>query len=663
MCGIVGKLNFDPEDRIERAGMESMLAPIAHRGPDGRGVYLDRNVGLGHCRLSIIDVAGGSQPMANEDETVWIVFNGEIYNFPSLRRDLLARGHVFRSRTDTEVILHLYEEYGVDCVKHLRGMFAFAIWDAQRRRLFLARDRVGIKPLYYSRTQGALYFASELKAIIADPAVSREICTPAIRQFLSFFYVPGENTLFQSVKKLLPGHYLVAENGNISISRYWDLQFTRERWAVPFDDVAEELRELLGSTVSDHMIADVPVGVLLSGGVDSSAVLSFAVQRTGKKVKTFTVGFDGGNVVDERPYARLTAEQFGTEHHDISITAQDFWNFLPMCVRHMEEPVCEPPAVALYFISKLAHDHVKVLLSGEGGDEAFAGYPNYANLLRLNRLRTILGPLSKPLGAAVRVAGTMFGEARIQRYGQALGCSLPAYYFSRTSGPMSFFNRQAPAFFTWKFWEDTSSASPEGFIAQLSMPVRGESLLNQMLYVDSKTWLPDDLLVKADKMTMANSLELRVPLLDHEILEFAASLPADFKVRGRETKRVLKAAFAKVLPTEVLSRRKAGFPVPYESWLRHEFKREIEGILLSDCALSRGYFEKNEIGRLLRANEREGGRSKEVFSLLVLELWHRQFVDAPHLLSNDKTESSLNTFSCSVGRKAGAVDLNPARCS
>lgn len=627
MCAIVGKLNFDPENRIERSGIETMLAPVVHRGPDGQGVYLDRNIGLGHARLSIIDVAGGGQPMANEDETVWIVFNGEIYNFQSLRKNLLPRGHIFRTHTDTEVILHLYEDYGVDCLKYLRGMFAFAIWDTKRRRLFVARDRVGIKPLYYCRTNDSLWFASELKAIVADPAVSREICAPAIRQFLSFFFVPGEHTMFQSVKKLLPGHYLVAENGKISINRYWDLEFTTERWTKPFDEAVEELRELLGSTVRDHMIADVPVGVLLSGGVDSSAVLSFAVQRTDEKVKTFTVGFDGGNVVDERPYARLTAGQFGAEHYEISISPDDFWNFLPAYVWHMEEPVCEPPAVALYYVSKLAREHVKVLLSGEGGDEAFAGYPNYANLLRLKRLNSILGPFSKPAGAAASTVGALFAEPRFRRYGQALGRSLPEFYFSRTSGPMSFFNRQGSNFFTWKFSAGTSAGSPDDFIALLSSPVKDEPLLNQMLYVDTKTWLPDDLLVKADKITMANSLELRVPLLDHQVLEFAASLPADFKVRGRETKRILKAAFAKVLPSEIINRKKAGFPVPYESWLRREFKKEIEDILLSDRALTRGYFEKNEVARLLRDNQREGNCSKEIFSLLVLELWHRQFVD------------------------------------
>src|SRR5579863_9881907 len=276
MCGIAGKLYRDSEARMERSEIDRMLEPIAHRGPDSQGVYLDRNCGLGHARLSIIDVGGGGQPMANEDDSVWIVFNGEIYNFQPLREQLLARGHKFKTHSDTEVIIHLYEEYGPDCVKHMRGMFGFAIWDERRQRLFVARDRVGIKPLYYCQTRDALYFGSELKSIIADPAVSRELSEPAIRQFLSFYYLTGDDTLFESVKKLPPGHYFVVENGKMTITKFWDLQFTRDRWAKSFDEVVAELYDLLGSTVRDHMIADVPVGVLLSGGVDSSAMLSFA---------------------------------------------------------------------------------------------------------------------------------------------------------------------------------------------------------------------------------------------------------------------------------------------------------------------------------------------------------------------------------------------------
>ncbi len=627
MCGIAGKMVFDSSGRVSEHDIRRMLQPMKHRGPDGEGVHLDGQAGLGHLRLSIIDLVGGAQPMANEDETIWIVFNGEIYNFPELRDRLLAKGHVFRSRSDTEVILHLYEDLGPDCVNELRGMFAFAIWDSKRHRLLLARDRVGIKPLYYCQTGKALLFASELKAIMADPEIGRDINHNALRTFLSFNYLPGEETLFNSVRKLLPGHWLTVVNGRTTIKQYWDLRFTRDRWNHSFDETVEELHGLLKATVRDHMIADVPVGVLLSGGVDSSAVLSFAVEGTTKKVSAFTVGFDGNDVVDERPYARMAAKRFGAEHYEISITEKDFWDFLPSYVWHMEEPVCEPPAVALYYVSKLARNHVKVILSGEGSDEAFGGYPDYPNMMRLDRLCSRLGPLARPLGGMAALAGRLSGDKRVERYGAALGRPLASQYYSRTSGPTAFFNRQGHTFFTPDFLEDTSSASPGEFVNGLMQPVLGEPLLNRMLYVDTKTWLPDDLLVKADKMTMANSTELRVPFLDHKLLEFAASLPPKFKVKGRETKRVLKAAVAQALPEEVLNRKKAGFPVPYEKWLRNGLKNGIEAMLLSHHALSRGCFQNGAVSRLLKANARGGGYSKEVFSLLALELWHRQFVD------------------------------------
>jgi asparagine synthase (glutamine-hydrolysing) len=627
MCGIVGKLNFDRQQPVNADLIGRMTGMIAHRGPDGNGKYVSGPIGLGHRRLSIIDLSNsGSQPMCNEDESVWIVFNGEIYNFQELRDRLLESGHTFRSTTDTEVIIHLYEEYGVDCLSRLKGMFAFAIWDSGRGRLFLARDRVGIKPLYYCQTPDALYFASELKSIIADPAVPREINPAAVRQFLSFFYVPGEETLLRSVKKLLPGNYLIVESGKVRISQYWDLQFTRERWSKSFDEVVEELRGLLSSTVRDHMIADVPVGVLLSGGMDSSAVLNFAVQHT-EKIRTFTVGFSGQGVVDERPYARLVAERFGTEHHDISISAEDFWNFLPSYVWHMEEPVCEPPAVALHYVSKLARAHVKVVLSGEGGDEAFAGYPNYWNMLRLARLRDTLGPLARPIGSTGALASNLLGLARINRYSGALGRPLADHYFSRTSSPTAFFNQNADRLLSPELLQATRVVSARRICADLLEPLEELPLLDQMLYLDTKTWLPDDLLVKADKITMANSLELRVPLLDHAVLEFAASLPPEYKIRNGQTKRALKAVFSKVLPEQILTRKKAGFPVPYDSWLRSKFRDGVLDILLSDRALSRGYFRKNAIQGLLFSHQRSGKYPKEVFSLLVLELWHQSFID------------------------------------
>jgi asparagine synthase (glutamine-hydrolysing) len=626
MCGIVGKLYSAPGDRAQPSEIEQMLRPIRHRGPDGQGVHCDGPIGLGHCRLSIIDLSTGAQPMANEDESVWIVFNGEIYNFQELRQKLTAKGHIFRSRSDTEAIIHLYEEFGPDCVTQLRGMFAFAIWDAKRQRLFLARDRVGIKPLYYFHAPGVFCFGSELKAILSDPSVPRELHLPAVRMFMAFHYVPGEETLLRNIRKLLPGHSLLVQQGKVILQQYWDLKFTRDRWNVPFDAAAEELHDLLGATVRNHMIADVPVGVLASGGMDSSAVLNFAVQSTGKKGKTFTVGFDDCQVIDERPYARLVSQRFGTEHFDISFTETDFWNFLPSYVWHMEEPVHEPPAVALFYVSKLARDHVKVLLSGEGGDEAFAGYPNYPNMLQLARLANAVGPLSRPAGFAAQLIGILLDEERIQRYGYALGQPLSSHYFSRTSGPSSFFTRKTD-FFTTDFIADTSASAPQAYISKLLDSDCPDHILDQMLYVDTKTWLPDDLLIKADKITMANSIELRVPLLDHGILEFAASLPVEFKVRGKETKRILKRTFAKLLPEEILSRKKAGFPVPYGRWLKTGLRAQVEDLLRSRQAAARGYFRPAEVGRLLDYNAKHGNRSREVFCLLVFELWCRIFLD------------------------------------
>jgi len=627
MCGIAGKVGFDSGVRVARAEIQAMLQPLIHRGPDGQGIYLDRHAGLGHVRLSIIDLSTGDQPMANEDGTLWIVFNGEIYNFAELRQELEGKGHVFRSNSDTEVILHAYEEFGVDCVGRLRGMFAFALWDGRRNRLFAARDRLGIKPFYYARSKDSLLFASELKGILADPGFRREANPATIRNFLSFNYAPGENTFLRNLQRLQPGHYLLCENGSLTTRPYWDLAFSRERWEIPFETAVEELQALLAGTVKDHMVADVPVGVLLSGGVDSSAILNYAVQGGGRKLKAFTVGFDGGQVVDERPYARQAAERFGAEHFEISITAEDFWDFLPEYVWHMEEPVCEPPAVALHYVSKLARRHVKVVLSGEGGDEAFAGYPNYPNQLRLERVGAAAGPFARSAGLLAGLVGGWLGDARVRRYGHALGRPLGEHYFSRTSGPTALFNQYAEGLLAPGFLRQSEGVSPADFIARLLEPVAGEPLLHQMLYIDTKTWLPDDLLIKADKITMANSIELRVPLLDHRVLEFAASLPPRFKVQGKSTKRVLKAAFSRTLPADVLARKKAGFPVPYQAWLRGELRSRVEGVLLSKRAEARGWFRKEAVAGLLRENARHGRFSAEVFSLLVLELWQRTFLD------------------------------------
>jgi len=627
MCGICGKLNFEQDAGIETGLLRGMLDTIRHRGPDDEGVYVTPQVGLGHRRLSIIDLKSGHQPLSNEDGTVWIVFNGEIYNYRELRASLLSKGHVFRTHTDTEVIVHLYEELGPLCLEKLRGMFAFAIWDEKTKTLFLARDRVGIKPLYYCQMGKSLVFASEIKAILADPAVPREIAPEIIDRFLTFLYLPGEETLLKGIHKLSPGWYLQVQNGRTELRQYWDLQFPERPRSLSLKKAEEELLGLLAETVELHMIADVPVGVLLSGGVDSTAVLSFAAERTDKEISSYTVGFSDPGVADERPYARLAAETFGSRHHDMTITAGDFLEFLPRYVWHMEEPVCEPPAIAMYYVSKLAKKYVKVLLSGEGGDEAFAGYSNYRNLLWLERLKRILPPLNGTASRGLAAANSWLHSPLLTKYAPLVNARFPEYYYSRTSNPFRYSGNGFGSLYSADFGASLDHERALQPMRRLQAHVRGQNTLDAMLYIDTKTWLPDDLLIKADKMTMANSLELRVPLLDHKVLEFAASLPAHFKVHGFTTKYLAKKALRNRIPKPILDRRKVGFPVPYESWLRKDLLGWVNDLLFDRTTTNRGYFAAPAVRKLLAHNEATAGYSKEIFSLLALELWHRKFLE------------------------------------
>jgi asparagine synthase (glutamine-hydrolysing) len=624
MCGICGKLNFEKGASVKPALIRAMIDTIRHRGPDDDGVHLASEVGLGFVRLSIIDLSSGHQPLSNENGTVWIVFNGEIYNYRELRSFLLSKGHVFKTHSDTEVIVHLYEELGPDCVQKLRGMFAFAIWDENRKTLFLARDRVGIKPLYYALNQNSIVFASEIKAILADPAISRDLAPEIIDRFLTFLYVPGEETLLKGIRKLAPGHYLLVKNGTTEVRQYWDLQFSKPSTTLSLDDAERELSSLLAESVELHMIADVPVGVLLSGGVDSTAVLSFAKERTDKEISSYTVGFSDSGVADERPYAKLAADTFGTQHHDMTITAADFAEFIPQYVWHMEEPVCEPPAVAMYYVSKLAKNYVKVLLSGEGGDEAFAGYSNYRNIFWLERLKRVMPALN---GAVSRGLGNAWSQSsRLAKYAPLMNAKFPDYYYSRTSSPYRYSGNAMRALYSADFERSIDHEYSAEPLQKLFSKVKDQAILDQMLYIDTKTWLPDDLLIKADKMTMANSLELRVPLLDHKVLEFAAALPTNYKLKGFSLKYILKRALSKRVPSAILKRKKAGFPVPYDSWMRGDLKGWLSGILLDRETSARGYFRKSTVERLLTENASSGRYSKELFSLAVLELWHRQFL-------------------------------------
>lgn len=636
MCGICGKLNFDTTAPVDPNLLGTMLTTIQHRGPDDDGKYISAPVALGFRRLSIIDLSGGHQPLSNEDGSIWTVFNGEIYNYIELRERLVAQGHLFKTQSDTEVLVHLYEEYGEDMVRELRGMFAFAVWDDRNKRLLLARDRVGIKPLYYCVTDKFLLFSSEIKAILADPEVPREINSCVIDRFLTFYYVPGEETLLKSVSKLAPGHLMMIENGKRKIRQYWDLHFPDQPARRNFQEAEAELKTLLDETVSLHMISDVPVGFLISGGVDSSGMLSLAVGKTDKAISSYTVGFSEPGITDERPYARMAAQAFGSEHHEMTISSRDFADFLPQYIWYMEEPVCEPPAVALYYVSKFARQFVKVLISGEGGDEAFAGYSNYRNYIWFERLKAIVGPLDQGLSIGLSGFNRLIKSERIGKYATLAKTPFDSFYYSRTSSPYQWFNQENPAFYSKDFAPSVSKRRSLNVVERYLQNGAGRDVLSKMLYVDTKTWLPDDLLIKADKMTMANSLELRVPLLDHKVLEFAASLPSSFKVHGLTTKYILKSVFSNRIPKEILSRKKTGFPVPYARWLRTELKDWMRDLLFDRRTTSRGYFERTWIESLVSQYESSGRFSKEIFSLVALELWHRSFLEQrPELSSID----------------------------
>lgn len=607
--------------------MDRMMNAISYRGPDGRGTYFSGPVGLGHLRLAIIDVSAGAQPLWNEDKTVWLVYNGEVYNFPELRQELIKQGHVFRTHSDTEVIVHLYEQYGVECLSRLRGMFAFALWDDKQQTLLLARDRIGIKPLYYVNTGKALVFGSEIKSLLVDPTVRCEVDHQSVDKFLTHLCLPGKESLWNSIHKLEPGHYLVAKNGTVKTRCYWDLKFeTSNRWT-SMEEAAEAVFQLTRQTVKEHMISDVPVGFLLSGGVDSTVVLSCAVNETSQKLNTFTVGFDGAEFEDERPYARLAAKRFGTEHHEITFTSKEFWDYLPTLVWHMEEPVCDPPAVSLHYVSKLARQHVTVLLSGEGGDEAFGGYHDYRNYLVLEKIKALGAPARGMLALALRGANGIKPLRKATKFLPFVTTPLPEYYYSRVATPFSFFNRNKDALYTSEFRASVSTQKSVGVITDLFQQMKGQPLLHQMQYIDTKTSLPEDLLIKADRITMGNSLELRVPFLDHQLLEFAATLPPDFKVKRLATKRILKAAFGSRIPREIIERKKAGFPLPLGRWMQNELRGHVREVLTSQRALKRGYFKEAGIRNLLDRFDRGQPLAKELFSLLTLELLHQKFID------------------------------------
>ncbi len=626
MCGIYGAAGPVPAkllaDRVRRMGDE-----LGHRGPDDRGSWAASGVALGMRRLAIIDVAGGHQPMANEDRTLWLVYNGEIYNHMQLRGELRRRGHRFRTHADTEVILHLYEELGEACVERLRGVFAFALWDDRRGQLLLARDRLGVKPLYLYRQHDTLYFASEAKAFWTIPQVRPAVDREALHYFLTFRYVPAPRTLFQGVEKLLPGHTLTVRQGRETLREYWDLPMGGETETADETEYAERLRELLEEAVRLRLMSEVPLGLFLSGGLDSSSLLALMERSGMDRIATFSVGFAGAGGGDHPDYgefgqARFVAEQFPTAHRELLVHPAQVAGSLPSMIWHLDEPLADPTVVPLDFVCRLAREQVTVALSGEGADEILAGYEIYRepsavqNFLRLPPFvrQRIIAPLLGALPEGVRGRNFLWRASR----------PLPERYFGVG---FLFPEAEKDKLYAPPFRREDDNWDPCSLTHPYYQRVRHADPVNQMLYFDTKVWLPEDTLLKADKISMAHSLELRVPMLDHRVVEFAARLPSHLKLKGSTGKYLLRLAMRGVLPERVLRRPKIGFPTPMSRWLSREFRSLAQELLLGEQALDRGYFAPEALRSLLRQDPAAPGVGRRVYALMVLELWHRIFID------------------------------------
>jgi asparagine synthase (glutamine-hydrolysing) len=632
MCGICGILNFDPAAPADPAVLKGMADLLAHRGPDGEGFHRDGPLGLGHRRLAIIDLSeAAAHPLPNEDETVWIVFNGEIYNFQALREELLGRGHVFRSKGDTETILHLYEEEGPACVRRLRGMFAFALWDARRRELVLARDRLGVKPLYYWHRPGRGFaFASEPKAFLAHPEFRAEPDAAALHLYLTYQYVPSPRSAFRGVGKVPPAHVLRVRDGQVHLERYWTLPFAPKRHGREAD-LAEELRGRLEEAVRLRLISDVPLGAFLSGGVDSSAVVALMARLNAGPVKTFSIGFAEPEY-DEVRYARRVAARYGTEHHE-AVVRPDAVAVLPKLVWHYNEPFADSSAVPSFYLAEMTRRHVTVALNGDGGDEALAGYPRY----RAARLARVFDSLPAPVRQALQAAaGTLPAgrakgfAARTQRF--LRGVNLDP--LRRYATWMSHFDDGLKASLCVPEFLAQAEGDGTDYLAAAFAAAGGAGAadpLDVLLAVDVATYLPEDLLVKMDIATMAFGLEARSPFLDHEVMEFAAALPPALKLRGGTGKYLLKRACADLLPRDLCRRPKMGFGMPLDHWFRHELRDLAHDTLLNARARTRGLFRPAAVARLLEEHER--GRAAwqyQLWNLLVLELWFQTFIDNPH---------------------------------
>lgn len=628
MCGINGIIYSERSGRSVNAdALIRMREVLHHRGPDEAGIFAEKNVGLGHRRLSIVDLKSGQQPMFNADRSSVIVYNGEVYNHGNYRRELTEKGYTYQSHCDTEAILHLYEEFGADCVHKLRGMFAFAIWNRDKKELFIARDRFGVKPLYYVLDgDGSLFFASEMKALIEAKAVTAELNYNALPDQLANHGTSYDETLFSGVRRLLPGHFLIWKDGAIKLEKYWDLEFEPKHEERSDTDFVEEWRELFRKSVELRLMSDVPLGMFLSGGIDSSAIAAMMAGMVDNPIKTFSVGF-AEREANEFEFARIASKAFKTDHHEIIITPEQFFAKLPDLVWHEDEPLGFEASIPLYFVSKLAEQHVKVVLTGEGSDEILGGYGRYAKALSLlsygEKYETYT---PRFLRDVVRSGvGTLPGSVnrKLKRTFLTLDANIEDLYFDN----FAIFNKSMQA----NLLSDEAKAhigdsNPYRHLHNWLTETDAEDLLDKLLYADTKTYL-HELLMKQDQMSMAASVESRVPFLDHKLVEFTAKLPERMKIRGRTTKWILREAMKGILPREILDRPKMGFPVPLGRWLRNEYRHIVDEYLLSERASARGIFNTDQVKALVALHNSGDDHTTRLFRLVNIEIWHRRFID------------------------------------
>ena len=626
MCGICGIFFANREWRVQGDVLAHMNRRIVHRGPDDEGFFVEENVGLAMRRLSIIDVKSGHQPLANENRDVWIVFNGEIYNHDELRKDLESKGHQYRTRSDTETIVHLYEQYGQDCVKQLRGMFAFVIWDRRKRILFAARDRMGIKPFYYRWDGKSFLFGSEIKAILEYPGVEAEFDRSTLGEYLAFGYITGPQTMYAGIRKLMPGHTLELSErgGELQIKPYWDLTVKDDATPLSHEFYVRTYREKLESAVSSHLMSDVPLGVFLSGGLDSSAVAALTAKIRGDQIQTFAVGY-GEEQFSELPYARQVAEHIHSDHHEVRLSREEFFETLPRLIWHEDEPIVWPSSVSLYSVARLARQRVTVVLTGEGSDETLAGYTRYAWTLlnsKMDRTYRSVTPaflrslLRQGIGSAPLSAGL---HRKLEHtFLMRDGASWPSFYFD------NFYSAFSGSEFAQLLTPEALQASGDAYKGSMEPWERSSGdLLHRLLYTDINSYLIE-LLMKQDQMSMAASIESRVPFLDHPLVEFTARIPADEQIKGMAGKFILKQAVEDLLPRDIIYRQKMGFPTPWAYWLAGPQLQQIETLLTEPRAASRGLFRPETIAQIF-AEHRSGHRDhgNRIWRLLNLELWQR----------------------------------------